>query len=149
MKKLLLFAFFGLFIISVNGCKKENTTKQTQETPLIVGKWNYKSDQVNIYTKSKITGGGPYTYTGGEFIQFNKDGSGSDYNTTFTYTVKNNTLTINYAAYILGGSTYDAETVVSQIKELSANKLTLYYDFTFRDSGNLLNGNEVTEYLTK
>jgi hypothetical protein len=32
---------------------------------------------------------------------------------------------------------------------LSDNKLTLYYDSTFKDSNNLLNGNEVTEYLVR
>jgi hypothetical protein len=151
MKKLLLIAFLGMsFIFLTTGCKKETTQKNTDDNSIsIVGKWNYKNDVVSIYTKSKLTGGGPYTYSNGEYIQFNNNGTGRDQNTTFTYTVKNKEITISYAAYTKGGDTYDADVSTAAITELSDNKLTLYYDSTFKDSDNLLNGNEVTEYLVR
>jgi len=117
MKKFLLIALFGIYFLSlITGCKKEaDTTTPASETPAIVGKWSYKNDLVSFYTKGNVKSS-PFTYINAEFIQFNKDGSGNDDNTTFTYTVKNNQLIISYAAYTSGGITYDAETSTSELK---------------------------------
>jgi hypothetical protein len=125
------------------------TTPVKVDIKILAGKWNYLSDEVKIYVNDQQTTGQPYTYTKGEYIQFNNDGTGKDYTTSFTYTLKDDKLTINYKAYVDAGIPISAYTDMCTIKELSANKLTLYYDNRYNDASNLLNGNTVIEYLSR
>jgi hypothetical protein len=96
-----------------------------------------------------LTAADPYTYSNAEYIQFNADGTGKDYNNTFTYTLKNDQLTIIYSAYLDGTVPVDAVTQTCTIKEISASKLTLYYDNSYKDNKNILSGSIVTEYLLR
>jgi hypothetical protein len=125
------------------------TTVKVDSIKLLVGKWNYTSNEVKFYIGGMLTAPDPYTYSNGEFIQFNNDGTGKDYNTSFTYTLKNDQLTITYNAYDAQGLPIDPVIQTCTIKELSASKLTLYYDNSYKDSKNILSGSIVTEYLSR
>jgi hypothetical protein len=151
MKKTITSIFSILFILLITACNKSSDNKPVTPptTDLLVGKWQYKSDEVKIYSKGQQTGGGPYTYTDGEYIQFNADGTGRNDKTTFTYKVVDETLTVNYSAYTFGGQVYDAVSENSHLDELSDHKLTLFYDNTTQDGNGLLTGNSVLEYLIK
>ncbi|MDB5286424.1 MAG: hypothetical protein JWR05_1373 [Mucilaginibacter sp.] len=152
---ILLFAF-----ALIAGCKPDpvNYNIPIATTPavtvkadikILAGKWNYTSDNVKLYVNDTQSGGQPYTYSKGEYVQFNNDGTGRDYITSFTYTLKDDKLTINYSAYVDAGVPIDAYTDTCTIKELSANKLTLYYDNSYKDINNMLSGSTVMEYLSR
>jgi hypothetical protein len=152
---MLIFAF-----ALIAGCKPDpvnynipasatSATAVKADITTLASKWNYTSDEVKLYVDDKQTAGTPYTYSKGEYIQFNADGTGKDYITSFTYTLKDDQLTIKYNAYINGGVQFDAETQTCTIKELSGNKLTLYYNNSYKDINNLLSGSTVMEYLSR
>jgi hypothetical protein len=137
----LLFAF-----VLIAGCKRDSVNPTT---PIIAGKWKYTSYDAKMYINGQQTTDQPYNYDKGEYLQFNEDGTGIDYQTSFTYTFKNDQLIVKYGAYVDGGVSYDAYTDTCTVKELSANKLTIYYENSFKDSNNVLNTNTVTEYLSR
>jgi hypothetical protein len=151
MTKTITSIFSILFVLFISACSKSPANKPVtpSNSNLLIGKWEYKSDEVKIYTKGQQTGGGPYTYKNGEYIQFNADGTGRNEVTTFTYKIVNETLTVNYNRYSVGGQSYDAESEDSHIDELSDHKLTLFYDSTAKDSNGLKKGDTVVEYLTR
>jgi hypothetical protein len=121
MNKTSTLIFSILIILLFAGCSKNSENKPiTQDhADLLIGKWQYKSDEVKFYSKGQQTGPGPYTYTGGDYIQFNADGTGRNNETTFTYKVVDEILMVNFSAYTSGGTAYDASSENSHINELS------------------------------
>ncbi|WDF79543.1 hypothetical protein PQ469_05940 [Mucilaginibacter sp. KACC 22773] len=139
--------FILLATIGLIACKKENT-KVTQSSA-IVGRWSYIKDTVWVYKNGATSFMEGYKYTSGEYVQFNADGTGRDYRTTFTYLFAGDKLTIKYASFTKGGTPYDAETEVSQVTGITGNNMVLFYDYRNYSNGKLTDGNKVIEYLSK
>lgn len=116
---------------------------------LLAGKWNYRSNEAAFYFNGMLTAPDLYNYSNAEFIQFNNDGTGEDYNTSFTYTLKDDQLIITYNEYDSVGFPADPVIQVCTIKELSEGVLTLYYDNSYPDTNNILSGSIITEHLLR
>lgn len=157
MKKHFIYCILLFALALTAGCKPDpvdyNHTPPTDtvkaDIKILIGKWNYTSDDVKFYINGILIPSDPYTYSNGEYIQFNEDGTGKDYNNSFTYTLKDDQLTINYSAYLDGDVPMDSVIQTCTIKELSDSKLTLYFDNSFKDSNNILSGSVMMEYLSR
>lgn len=120
MKKLLL----PLICIAFLGCSKNNGNKNYPPPPAsIYGRWYLTTDTTLTYNNGTLVQTVAHGYSANNdknYIQFNKDGSGS---TAFV----GDTISINYQ---LSGDTviYAGRTKVGLIKQLTTSQLTLYYD---------------------
>lgn len=144
------------FVLILSGCKKDSTDNPDNSNSLkksIVGKWLYHHDVIDQYTDGEIKKSIPYTYPpeNGYYAQFNIDGTGSESKTTFTYTIKDDIITINYAEYVDKDLkfTIDAETTQAQISKVDGKNLTMIYDTSTKDANGKRKGWIITEYLTK
>jgi hypothetical protein len=150
MKNLLiLLAFIGLFM----SCSKSKVTPSANSK--IVGRWTINRDTlidyhdgiVNIINTSASS-----SPTSTNFVQFNADGSGSEYlngfTTTFKYTLNASILTINSPAQVIDGISFDAISEKVSIKKLNDVNMIYYTDETSSDSGVTVRDYEIT-YLTK
>ncbi|MFD0764818.1 hypothetical protein ACFQZI_08125 [Mucilaginibacter lutimaris] len=151
MKKLVLFSFLATAIItSTISCKKDsNTPAPTDQAGTIVGKWNYQGEIVTVNHPNNPPETTTNKYTNGESVQFLENGTGSDYNTSFKYTVSGKVLTISYDAYVSNGVTHNAKVVTATINQLTTIKLTLHINDTYKDTNGALNGNDIIQYLVK
>jgi len=121
MKKLLLL----IICIVIFGCSKNNgSTKNNPPVQAsIYGKWYLTIDTALTYNNGILVQTIVHGYSSNNdknYIQFNKDGTGS---TAFV----GDTVSINYQ---LSGDTviYAGRTKVGFIKQLTTSQLTLYYD---------------------
>ena len=124
-------------------------TFKVDSLKVLAGKWNYKSSEAAFYFNGMLTAPDLYSYSNAEFIQFNNDGTGEDYNTSFTYTLKNDQLIITYNEYDSVGLPIDPVIQVCTIKELSEGALALYYNNSYQDTNNILSGSIITEHLSR
>jgi hypothetical protein len=147
MKKLLLVTFFAIAFATLTiGCKKDSKAViPGKEISPIVGKWKY--NYVDAHTPG-VTIERRYIYTKGEYLQFNTDGTGKDLHTSFSYTIKDKTVSISYAEYTTDGVIHNAFVDIATIKELTGNKLTLQFDYTFTES-NVVKGDIEDEHLVR
>lgn len=111
-------------IIIISSCSKKTDTVVASAS--ITGKWILKSDTVTNYENGilKFTDTSDPAGT----LQFNKDLSGTESfgnnNTPFTYKVNGKNVTMSFAAT----TTSDAFIETAAIKQLTDNKLVLYFD---------------------
>lgn len=123
MKKLLLITVLAVLFFS---CKKDKDNKDS--TVSLTGKWTYVKDSVNTYQNGELLNTQVFDYADEyHFIQFNKDGTGSDDNTTFTYKVTGDKIAFHTEAYTRDGIEYPAEDDEVKLIELSNNKLYFVY----------------------
>ncbi|RFZ92594.1 hypothetical protein D0C36_14350 [Mucilaginibacter conchicola] len=109
-----------LSVLAFAGCSKKKTdgdSPSSVDKAKIVGKWYY----VTTVEKDKEDGSvDTDTWTNGEYVMFNSDGTlfDSDDNETGTYSISGNKIT-------LSGS---GQTNVAEVKKLTSSQLILYYN---------------------
>jgi hypothetical protein len=119
------------------GCsKKSNVTPSS----LIVGKWHFVSDTINIYNNGTLSSSTPQPLKSTGYAQFNADKTGTESPATdtvkFTYTVADAMLTLNYPTQTVDGVQVNTGTAQFAIKILDGHNLYLFSDATELNGGN-------------
>lgn len=154
MKKLLPIALLIYSCTIFIGCKKDAVSLKS-DNAAIVSRWAYQKDSINFYMNGKKVNTQVVTYDGNKYMEFYKNGTGEDEKRTFTYVVSDTKLTLHYQAYSVVISTggdqaiVPAETNITTIQALTANKLVIVYDFTTKDPNGLISGSTTYAYLTR
>jgi hypothetical protein len=148
MKRLLLILIAGVLFF---GCSKDNKT--SGNTNLLIGRWYAVKDTVNTYVNNTLASQTTFSYhTDANYVQFNADGSGSQYisevspaySETFTYTQgANNQITLNYPAQIVNGQQQPATSRTGTIKTLTESSLVVTFNTTQTINGSTQNSIEV------
>lgn len=118
MKRILLLS--ALFaVMAITGCKKDKD--ENPNAKAILGKWFAKSYSTATYTNGVKTDSSLETeFTDNDYVEFRSDGTATDGEDTFTYSVNGNTIT----------TTSQGETLESEITTLSGSTLGLTIDVT-------------------
>jgi len=153
MKSKLIVAAIAITILAVS-CQKDPVRNTVDQR--LLGKWFYTLDTLK-YNQN----GGTYniistaTYNRVEFLQFNADGTGTDfYNsvaTNFTYSVTNNLITFNYPASSIPtaiGLVYILPyTKKANIRYATANNLALLFNEYIVNTGFTENDYEAKYFM--
>lgn len=156
MKKILI-----LFVVltALYSCKKSSDPAVGPDpvipppttASLLLGQWKYLKDSTITYTAGTPTIQ-QTTYTNASIL-FNSDFSGVDVSTSFFYNLSGNQLALNYPAYqsTSGGvtTTIPEQTYTATITVITATKLTLYYNFTGKDTNGATNGYSIYSIYSK
>jgi len=137
MKKIIIIA---LTAILLNSCKKDNPPA-AQPTPSIIGKWNYTKERTQVLspTGSVISDQTTTSFTAGDYIQYNADGTGvasaaGGDMVDFNYTISGNTDTEYQTPITVGETPYlytftlTSTTLTRHSETLANNKTTIIDD---------------------
>jgi len=149
MNKLLLLV---LAVILFVGCTKNNAPVP-QSSVSVVGKWYFTTDTLNEYTNGTLQHSVPKSYNRTDYTQFNSDGTGEENDssivTNFTYTVSGKTITLNYPAQTIDGSSYPQSSETTTIRSVTANNLVLFFDDSFTNGDGSTGRDTEAEYFSK
>ncbi|TWR29450.1 hypothetical protein FPZ43_10900 [Mucilaginibacter pallidiroseus] len=148
-KKFATVATVLFFSVYFTACKKESSTKvEEPQAPVITGKWRYLTSLRKQYSGGQ-TKDSTYIFVGGEYVQFNTDGTGIGNYTTFNYKVDGKKLTFVVDAYFADGTPAPKQTVTCEVQDAGANKLIFYYDYTEKLADGTKTGHEIYDYLSR
>jgi hypothetical protein len=133
MNKILLVALAAVTLFM--GCSKKNNPSPSAS---LVGKWFQTTDTARIYTNNVLTEADPESFDHTDYVQFNSNGTGvqlsGDESINFTYSVKNNAVTLNYPKQTVDNVTIDAYSQTGTFKTTSST-LYIYFDYSETDGG--------------
>jgi len=147
MNKILLVALAAIALFM--GCQKKSTPSPSAS---IVGKWYITTDTTRQYTNNVLTDQDPESFDHTDYVQFNSDGSGvqlsGDESGNFTYSVKGNSVTLNYPKQVVDNTTIDAFSKTATYKATSS-ALYIFITDTETDGGATYRYTESTYFTNK
>jgi hypothetical protein len=133
MNKILLVALVAVALFM--GCSKKNDASPSAS---LVGKWYITTDTIKQYTNNVLSDQDPESFNHTDYVQYNSNGTGvqlsAGTSTNFTYSVKNNILTLNYPKQTIDDVTIDAFSKTATFKTTSST-LYIFIEDSETDNG--------------
>ncbi|SDS30828.1 hypothetical protein SAMN05216490_0920 [Mucilaginibacter mallensis] len=147
MNKILLVALAAIALFM--GCSKKNNPSPSAS---LEGKWYITTDTAKVYTNNVLTQQDPESFDHSDYVQFNSNGTGiqlsGDASSNFTYSVKGNSVTLNYPKQTIDNTTIDAFSKTATFKATSS-ALYIYIEDTETDGSTTYRYTEATYFTNK
>jgi hypothetical protein len=147
MNKILLVALVAVTLFM--GCSKKNDASPSAS---IVGKWYITTDTTKEYTNNVLTDQDPESFNHTDYVQFNSNGTGvqlsAGISTNITYSVKSNSVTLNYPKQTVANVTIDAFSKTATFKTTSST-LYIFIEDSETDGGATYRLTEATYFTNK
>jgi hypothetical protein len=147
MNKILLVALVAVALFM--GCSKKNDASPTAS---LVGKWYITTDTIKQYTNNVLSEQDPESFNHTDYVQYNSNGTGvqlsAGTSTNFTYSVKNNILTLNYPKQTIDNVTIDAFSKTATFKTTSST-LYIFIEDSETDNGVTYRLTEASHFTNK